>query len=178
MTQVMLAALLLCFCLALEQGCPVCRRNEIALCGRLLGVSAHALHSNPGLILLVVVTKVVMTLAILPIFAFVFLSYTNGHIARNGERSLLHGLGYRRSAGTGGKPVGLAVLHLLRTHWVPHNGAIMSHGEVLPSQSILLMHATHPDEQLQRYVGVGPTAVSILPEEAQGDNHAVQRDPP
>ncbi|CAL5222858.1 g5284 [Coccomyxa viridis] len=60
-------------------------RDEIALCGRLLGVSAHALNSNPGLILLIVVTKIVMTLAVLPIFAFMFLAYTNGHIARNGD---------------------------------------------------------------------------------------------
>ena len=67
-----------------------CRRDEIALCGRLLGVSAHALNSNPGLILLVVVTKITMTLAILPIFAFMFLSYTNGHIARNGEHQFVY----------------------------------------------------------------------------------------
>jgi len=70
-----------------ELGCYGCRRNEIALCARLLGVSAHALNCNPGLILLVVVTKIVMTLAILPIFAFMFLAYTNGHIARNGVHS-------------------------------------------------------------------------------------------
>ena len=54
------------------------------MCARLLGVSAHALNSNPGLILLVVVTKIVLTLAILPMFAFMFLAYTNGHIGRNG----------------------------------------------------------------------------------------------
>ncbi len=51
-------------------------------------MSAHALNSNPGLILLIVVTKIVMTLAVLPIFAFMFLAYTNGHIARNGELHL------------------------------------------------------------------------------------------
>ena len=65
-----------------------CRRNEIGLCARLLGVSAHALNSNPGLILLVVVTKIVMTLAILPMFAFMFLAYTNGHIGQNGVLSM------------------------------------------------------------------------------------------
>ena len=58
------------------------------MCARLLGVSAHALNSNPGLILLVVVTKIVMTLAILPMFAFMFLAYTNGHIGRNGMLSM------------------------------------------------------------------------------------------
>lgn len=62
----------------------MCRRNEIELCARLLGVSAHALEANPGLIALVVVTKIALTLAILPIFAFQFLAYTNGHIVRNG----------------------------------------------------------------------------------------------
>ena len=58
------------------------------MCARLLGVSAHALNSNPGLILLVVVTKIAMTLAILPMFAFMFLAYTNGHIGRNGTPSM------------------------------------------------------------------------------------------
>lgn len=80
----------LCLCLARVWACLACRRDEIALCGRLLGVSAHALNSNPGLILLIVVTKIVMTLAVLPIFAFMFLAYTNGHIARNGESPTLH----------------------------------------------------------------------------------------
>ena len=53
-------------------------------------MSAHALNSNPGLILLIVATKIAMTLAVLPIFAFQFLAYTNGHIARNGEPPNLH----------------------------------------------------------------------------------------
>ena len=78
-----------CNCLdCLVDESPSCRRNEIGLCARLLGVSAHALNSNPGLILLVVVTKIAMTLAILPMFAFMFLAYTNGHISRNGTLSM------------------------------------------------------------------------------------------
>ncbi len=52
-------------------------------------MSAHALNSNPGLILLVVLTKILLTLAILPLFAFMFLAYTNGRVARNGERLIL-----------------------------------------------------------------------------------------
>jgi hypothetical protein len=47
------------------------------------------LNSNPGLILLVVLTKILLTLAILPLFAFMFLAYTNGRVARNGERLIL-----------------------------------------------------------------------------------------
>lgn len=62
----------------------VCRRNEIELCARLLGVAAHGLHDNPGLVLLVVISKTVLVFLVLPIFGFIFASYTNGGIVPNG----------------------------------------------------------------------------------------------
>ncbi|KAK9918484.1 hypothetical protein WJX75_004393 [Coccomyxa subellipsoidea] len=61
-------------------------RNEIELCARLLGVAAHGLHDNPGLVALVVVAKLVMVFLVLPIFAFLFASYTNGGVVPNAER--------------------------------------------------------------------------------------------
>ena len=36
-----------------------------------------------------VLTKILLTLAILPLFAFMFLAYTNGRVARNSEHSVL-----------------------------------------------------------------------------------------
>ena len=60
------------------------RRNEIELCARLLGIAAAGLHDNPGLILFTVVAKIIMTLMVLPIFAFLFMAYTNGRITPNG----------------------------------------------------------------------------------------------
>lgn len=60
------------------------RRNEKELCARLLGVAAHGLHDNTGLIVLVVVSKVVLVFLVLPIFGFLFASYTNGGIVPNG----------------------------------------------------------------------------------------------
>lgn len=63
---------------------PLRRRNEIELCARLLGVAAHGLHDNTGLIVLVVVSKVVLVFLVLPIFGFLFASYTNGGIVPNG----------------------------------------------------------------------------------------------
>ncbi len=35
-----------------------CRRAEIELCSRLLSVSAHGLHDNPGLVFFVIVAQV------------------------------------------------------------------------------------------------------------------------
>jgi hypothetical protein len=68
--------------------CPLRRRNEIELCARLLGIAAAGLHENPGLILFTVVAKIVMTLLVLPLFAFMFMSYTNGRIVPNGAATL------------------------------------------------------------------------------------------
>jgi hypothetical protein len=48
-------------------------------------VAAHGLHDNPGLVALVVVAKLVMVFLVLPIFAFLFASYTNGGVVPNGE---------------------------------------------------------------------------------------------
>ena len=62
------------------------RRNEIELCARLLGIAAAGLNDNPGLILFTVVTKITMTLMVLPCFAFLFLAYTNGSITPNRAR--------------------------------------------------------------------------------------------
>ena len=61
-----------------------CRRAEIELCARLLGIAAAGLHDNPGLVLFTVATKISMTLLVLPIFAFLFMAYTNGRITPNG----------------------------------------------------------------------------------------------
>jgi len=36
----------------------ICRRAEIELCSRLLSVSAHGLHDNPGLVFFVIVAQV------------------------------------------------------------------------------------------------------------------------
>ncbi|CAL8471654.1 g11196 [Coccomyxa elongata] len=66
-------------------------RNEIELCARLLGVAAHGLHDNTGLIVLVVVSKVVLVFLVLPIFGFLFASYTNGVIVPNAERTQVAG---------------------------------------------------------------------------------------
>jgi hypothetical protein len=60
------------------------RRNEIELCARLLGVAAEGLNANPGLIALVLVTKLVLVLLVLPMFGLIFASYTNGNIVPNG----------------------------------------------------------------------------------------------
>lgn len=64
-----------------------CRRNEIELCARLLGVAAEGLNDNPGLILLVLLSKLILVFLVLPTFAFIFASYTNGRIVPNGAYS-------------------------------------------------------------------------------------------
>lgn len=61
------------------------RRNEIDLCARLLGVAAHALRENAGLLLVVIVIKVVLVLLVLPMFGLMFLAFTNGQVVPNGE---------------------------------------------------------------------------------------------
>lgn len=61
-----------------------CRRNEIDLCGRLLGVAAEALGKNPGLLLFVIGFKLVLILLVLPIFVLMFFAYSNGSIVPNG----------------------------------------------------------------------------------------------
>ena len=61
-----------------------CRRNEIDLCARLLGVSAVGLNANPGLVVFAVLIKIVEGVFVLPIFGLIFTSYTNGKVVPNG----------------------------------------------------------------------------------------------
>jgi uncharacterized membrane protein required for colicin V production len=49
-------------------------------------VSAAGLHANPGLIVFAVAVKLVEFVVVLPIFAFMFVSYTNGKVVPNGAR--------------------------------------------------------------------------------------------
>ena len=62
----------------------LCRRNEIDLCARLLGVSAVGLNANPGLVVFAVLIKIVEGVFVLPIFGLIFTSYTNGEVVPNG----------------------------------------------------------------------------------------------
>lgn len=67
----------------------MCRRNEIDLCARLLGVAAIGLNHNPGLIFFVLVTKLALVILTLPMIGLMFASYTNGHVVPN-SKSLCH----------------------------------------------------------------------------------------
>lgn len=48
-------------------------------------MAAVGLNSNPGVIFFVFVTKIVLSLLVLPIFGLLFFSYTNGEVVPNGE---------------------------------------------------------------------------------------------
>lgn len=66
----------------------ICRRNEIELCARLLGVAAVGLNQNPGLVFFVLVSKIALSLLTLPMYGLMFVAYTNGKIVPNGNPSL------------------------------------------------------------------------------------------
>ena len=57
-----------------------CRRGEIELCARLLGIAAAGLNENPGLLGFVVGAKFALLTVMLPLLAFAGLAYTNGHL--------------------------------------------------------------------------------------------------
>ena len=63
----------------------VCRRGEIDLCARLLGIAAAGLNENPGLLGFVVAAKFSLLSVMLPLLAFSGLAYTNGDLAPNSE---------------------------------------------------------------------------------------------
>ena len=63
----------------------LCRRGEIDLCARLLGIAAAGLNENPGLLGFVVVAKFTLLSVMLPLLAFSGLAYTNGDLAPNSK---------------------------------------------------------------------------------------------
>lgn len=63
----------------------MCRRGEIDLCARLLGIAAAGLNENPGLLGFVVVAKIALLSVMLPLLAFAGLAYTNGDLAPNSK---------------------------------------------------------------------------------------------
>lgn len=65
-----------------------CRRGEIELCARLLGVAAAALNENPGLLGFVVLAKFALLTVMLPLMAFSGLAYTNGDLVPNSKPRL------------------------------------------------------------------------------------------
>lgn len=63
----------------------MCRRGEIDLCARLLGIAAAGLNENPGLLGFVVAAKFTLLSVMLPLLAFSGLAYTNGDLAPNSK---------------------------------------------------------------------------------------------
>ena len=63
----------------------ICRRGEIDLCARLLGIAAAGLNENPGLLGFVVAAKFALLSVMLPLLAFSGLAYTNGDLAPNSK---------------------------------------------------------------------------------------------
>lgn len=72
-----------CSCGAAYYVVVVCRRGEIDLCARLLGIAAAGLNENPGLLGFVVAAKFTLLSVMLPLLAFSGLAYTNGDLAPN-----------------------------------------------------------------------------------------------
>ena len=56
----------------------LCRRREVELCARLLGVAATGLNANPGLLAFVAVAKLAMLLVLMPIVIGEAAAFTNG----------------------------------------------------------------------------------------------------
>lgn len=63
----------------------LCRRGEIELCARLLGIAAAGLNENPGLLGFVVLAKIGLLTVMVPLVAFSGLAYTNGGLVANSE---------------------------------------------------------------------------------------------
>ena len=85
-----------------------CRRGEIELCARLLGIAAAGLNENPGLLGFVVLAKFALLSVMLPLLAFSGLAYTNGDLVPNSE------------------------LYCLPFAFVLHLQALQQHTELLP----------------------------------------------
>lgn len=62
----------------------LCRRNEVALCARLLKVSAEALQQNWGILPFVLLAQLVSAVIVLPLLGFNAFAYANGHVVPNG----------------------------------------------------------------------------------------------
>jgi hypothetical protein len=65
-------------------------RNEIELCGKLLGLSAEGLNDNPGLILFVIAAQVVNAVIVVALLVFTMFAYEHGHLAPNPAREGRH----------------------------------------------------------------------------------------
>ena len=70
----------------------MCRRNEIELCSRLLGVSAHGLSDNPGLVLFVVLAQLASAVGVIALLVFTMLSYEHGDVVPNSAPPCLNHL--------------------------------------------------------------------------------------
>lgn len=69
-------------CLKPEAECGH-RRNELELCGRLLGVAGSGLNDNPGLLVFAVLALLAVACLWVPLVSFLGLSYANGSIRPN-----------------------------------------------------------------------------------------------
>lgn len=58
-------------------------RPQVALVSKLLGVSAHGLNANPGIVLMVVIVQVVMSVVVVLLALGSVLALMNGHIVAN-----------------------------------------------------------------------------------------------
>lgn len=61
----------------------LCRRGEIELCARLLGIAAAGLNENPGLLGFVILAKIGLLTVMVPLLAFSGFAYTNGGLVAN-----------------------------------------------------------------------------------------------
>ena len=65
----------------------MCRRGEIELCARLLGIAAAGLNENPGLLGFVILAKIGLLIVMVPLVAFSGFAYTNGGLVANSKGS-------------------------------------------------------------------------------------------
>ena len=63
----------------------MCRRGEIELCARLLGIAAAGLNENPGLLGFVILAKIGLLILMVPLVAFSGFAYTNGGLIANSK---------------------------------------------------------------------------------------------
>lgn len=63
-------------------------RNELELCGRLLGVAGSGLNDNPGLLVFAVLALLAVACLWVPLVSFLGLSYANGSIRPNPAAAL------------------------------------------------------------------------------------------
>jgi len=58
-------------------------REQLALVGRLLSIGARTLSQNPGMVVVALLVQIGSLVLMLPFVAFLFLAFTNGHVAPN-----------------------------------------------------------------------------------------------